>query len=68
MKETAHTTLEGHTAEVWSLCFLPDHSTLASGGDQTVRLWNITTGQLLKTITTHHSVYDVVRSVCFTRW
>ena len=47
-------TLEGHTDNVWSVVFSPDGKMLASGSwDQTVRLWNVNTGQLLHTLTEH---------------
>lgn len=38
--------LEGHTGPVLSVAYAPDSRTLASGGaDQSVRLWDITTGR-----------------------
>jgi WD40 repeat protein len=41
--------LEGHTGRVWSVVFSPDHQILASSGDdETIRLWNIATGECLK--------------------
>ncbi len=47
-------TLEGHTKVVWSVAFSPDGKTLASGSwDQTVRLWDVDTEQLLHTLTEH---------------
>ena len=56
-------TLEGHTDNVWSVAFSPNGKMLASGSwDQTVRLWDIETEQLLYTLTGHTS--DIV-SVAF---
>jgi WD40 repeat protein len=47
-------TLEGHTDNVNSVVFSPDGQTLASGGeDRTIRLWNIATGELLRTFDKH---------------
>ena len=38
----------GHTGEIWSVSVSPDGRLLVSGSsDQTVRLWNIETGELL---------------------
>ena len=44
-------TLIGHTDDVNSVSFSPDGTTLASGDrDGTVRLWNVSTGELLRTL------------------
>jgi WD40 repeat protein len=46
--------LQGHSSEVWSVAFSPDGQTLASGsGDQTIRLWDVQTGEALATLTGH---------------
>ena len=43
--------LTGHTDPVNSVAFSPDGKTLVSGsGDQTVRLWNVDTGDLKATL------------------
>ena len=42
--------LRGHTDWVTALAFSPDGSTLASSSlDRTIKLWNLTTGELLQT-------------------
>ncbi len=46
--------LIGHKHIVWSVAISPDGKTLASGSeDNTIRLWDITTGEQLTTITGH---------------
>jgi WD40 repeat protein len=56
-------TLKGHGANVNSVAFSPDGRTLASGNyDNTVRLWDTSTGQPLATLKGHE---DSVTSVAF---
>ena len=46
--------LRGHTANVNSVSFSPDGQTLASGSnDDTVRLWDVSTGKPLQTLSGH---------------
>ena len=55
--------LEGHTSGVNSVSFSPDGSLIVSGaGDNTVRVWDLSSGGLLKTLEGHRSD---VRSVSF---
>jgi hypothetical protein len=57
-------TLFGHTYWVWSVAFSPDGKTLASAGqDQTIRLWNVFTGQPIGDPLTGHT--ESVKSVAF---
>ncbi|MFB2770574.1 CHAT domain-containing protein [Pelatocladus sp. BLCC-F211] len=47
-------TLKGHGYWVWGVSFSPDGQILASTSwDKTVKLWNVTTGQVIKTLTEH---------------
>ena len=56
-------TLEGHSAWVTSVAFSPDGSKLASGSrDQTVRVWDVASGQAEQTLEGHS---DWVTSVAF---
>jgi len=55
--------LEGHTSAVNSVAFSPDGKTLASASwDNTIKLWNISTGKLISTFIGHT---DAVSSVAF---
>ncbi|CAD8213886.1 unnamed protein product [Paramecium pentaurelia] len=53
--------LKGHTLAVLSVCFTPDSSTLAScSGDNSIRLWDIKTGEQKSKLFGHTSiVYSV---------
>ncbi len=52
----------GHSSEVHSVAFSPDGKTLASGsGDNTIKLWDVTSGTELRTL--KHS--DQITSVAF---
>jgi len=54
-------TLEGHADAVNSVAFSPDGSLLASASsDQTVRLWNPRTGQVVQTLREHTDRVDTV--------
>ena len=56
--------LRGHRDYVNSVAFSPDGKTLASGSrDNTIRLWDATTGQLKNVLTDHR---DDVYSITFT--
>lgn len=47
-------TMEGHTGKVLSVAFSPDGNLLASGSvDNTLRLWRVDQGTLLRTMTGH---------------
>jgi len=47
-------TLTGHTDTVWRIAFSPDGSLLASGSaDQTVKLWDVTSGKEVRTLRGH---------------
>ncbi|HEY0323717.1 MAG TPA: hypothetical protein VGC66_22380, partial [Pyrinomonadaceae bacterium] len=47
-------TLEGHASVVSSIAFDPEGEMLASGGgDNTVRLWEASSGKLLRTLEGH---------------
>ena len=49
-----HRTLAGHTHGLGRVAFAPDGATLASGsGDNTVRLWRVADGSLLRTLAGH---------------
>lgn len=47
-------TLSGHTRAVLTVAFSPDGNTLATGGDDnTIKLWDIDTGELISTLLGH---------------
>ena len=54
-------TLTGHSSGIRTVAFAPNGGTLASGDDSgTIRLWNVDTGELLKTIETESDTIDSV--------
>jgi WD40 repeat protein len=56
-------TLPGHTHSIRALAFSPDSKKLASAGEyQTVKLWDVFSGDCLKTL---HGHTAMVRSVAF---
>ncbi|NEQ58914.1 MAG: hypothetical protein F6K53_16555, partial [Moorea sp. SIO4A1] len=57
--------LQGHTNRVTRFSFSRDSQTLASGSrDKTIKLWNLETGKVIRTLIGHD---DSVRSVRFSR-
>ncbi len=55
-QEFPHTVFEGHKDGVNSVAFSPDGNILASGSDdETIRLWNVNTGELLNIFEGHES-------------
>ncbi len=56
-------TLEGHKSNVLSVAFSPDGKKVASGSkDRTIKLWEVSTGELLQTLKGHR---NKVQSVAF---
>jgi serine/threonine protein kinase len=57
-------TLRGHSNVVWSVAINPDGQTLASGSeDKTIKLWNLPTGELQRTLKGHGTVWSVAFSL-----
>lgn len=54
-------TLKGHRDGVYAIALSPDGQTIASGSaDKTIKLWHLSTGELLGTFTGHtHTVTAV---------
>lgn len=46
-------TLNGHRTPVTSVAFSPDGQTIISGGDDTIRLWSLSTGEAIRTLKGH---------------
>ena len=61
---TLDNTLTGHLDAVWSVAISPDGQTLISSSeDQTIRLWNLRSGDLLRTLKGHSgSVWSIAFS------
>ena len=58
-------TLQGHGGKVWSIAFSPDSQRLATGSeDQTIRLWDLQTGECLQILEGHDRF---VLSVAYSR-
>jgi WD40 repeat protein len=54
-------TFHGHIGDAYSVRFSPDGKSLLSGGkDKTVRLWDIRTGKLARTLTGHRGEVNTV--------
>jgi WD40 repeat protein/DNA-binding SARP family transcriptional activator len=48
-------TLVGHTDVIWNVSFSPDGALLATGGDEMVKVWDVSTGRLLLTLNGQHA-------------
>jgi WD40 repeat protein len=50
-------TLRGHRGDIQSVCFCPSRDLLFSSGyDKTIKIWNASSGKLLRTLTGHTSI------------
>jgi len=59
---TADRVLIGHVTAVWGVAWHPDGTMFASGGDNTVRLWDLATGQQTSVLNTDDGVLSVAWS------
>jgi WD40 repeat protein len=56
-------TLEGHRTDIHAVAFSPDGSLLVSGGiDPTVKIWDVKSGQLIRSLQSGEGVMDVIFS------
>jgi WD40 repeat protein len=59
-------TLTGHTDTVWAVAWSPDGRLLASGGDNTIRIWNLASSKPLPLTTLEEDPEDgVVKSIAW---
>ncbi|MCT7974688.1 serine/threonine-protein kinase [Laspinema olomoucense] len=57
-------TLTGHSQDVRSVAVTPDGGAIASGSfDGTIKIWNLETGALIRTLTGHSDAGEMVSSV-----
>lgn len=57
-------TLTGHSQDVRSVAVSPDGTAIASGSfDGTIKIWNLETGALIRTLTGHSDAGEMVSSV-----
>ena len=59
---TSLQTLEGRLGEVIDVCFSPDSKRLASSSENSIKIWNVTTGMPQQTISGHQ---DEITSLTF---
>jgi len=56
-------TLNGHSGDIHAVVFSPDGSLLASGGtDETIKIWDVKSGQLIRTLQHGNGVMDITFS------